>query len=51
MLRDGEQAMQGNFMEITQQGFNVDEILQQYSKVTQKAAIVKEERKVREANK
>lgn len=28
--------MMGNFEEITQQGFNVDEILAQYSKVTQK---------------
>ena len=30
--------MQGNFDEITEQGFNVDEILAQYSKVTEKAA-------------
>ena len=38
VLRDGRQSMQGNFDEITEQGFNVDEILAQYSKVTEKAA-------------
>ena len=27
VLRDGKQAMFGNFDEITEQGFNVDEIL------------------------
>ena len=38
VLRDGRQGMLGNFDEIMEQGFNVDEILAQYSKVTEKAA-------------
>jgi ABC-type transport system involved in cytochrome bd biosynthesis fused ATPase/permease subunit len=31
VLQDGKQAMLGNFDEITQQGFNVDEILKTYN--------------------
>jgi len=31
VLKDGQQSMLGTFSEITQQGFDVDEILQQYS--------------------
>ena len=41
--------MLGSFDEITRQGFNVDEILKQFSKVTQKASIYKEEMKAQEA--
>lgn len=43
--------MLGTFDEITEQGFNVDEILQQFSMVTQQATILKEELKEKEANK
>ena len=51
VLRDGKQAMLGNLEQLIKQGFNVDEILQQYSKVTHRAAIYKEEMKVKESNK
>jgi hypothetical protein len=49
VLKEGKQTMLGSFDEITKQGFNVDEILKQFSKVTQKASIYKEEMKAQEA--
>jgi len=49
VLKEGKQTMLGSFDEITRQGFNVDEILKQFSKVTQKASIYKEEMKAQEA--
>lgn len=37
VLKDGRQDIVGSFAEIQANGFNVDEILQQYSKTTHKA--------------
>lgn len=38
VLKDGKMAMLGNFTELCEQGFNAEEILQQYTKTTNKAA-------------
>ena len=35
VLDDGKQAMTGNFDEVTEQGFDINEILQQYSKTAE----------------
>ena len=42
--------MLGTFDEITEQGFNVDEILQQYNQTTAKQSEQKQQKKQKEAN-
>ena len=51
VLRDGIQDILGNFDEITAKGFNVDEILLQYSQTTHKAIEYQKEIKAAEDNK
>ena len=44
MLKDGKQGHLGTFDEITEEGFNVDEILQQYGEVGKIKDVNKQEK-------